>query len=101
MSSFELVFDKLSDWVISNDYSGYDPFDGLNSRIFQALPFRHSRFLRLAQLQFFKRSPINFRQIALVPKGKNPKGLALSALAWLEVFRANKSKKAGSRAMRQ
>jgi hypothetical protein len=94
MSSIEPVFDKLSDWMISNDYSGYDPFDGLNSRIFQALPFKYSRFFRLAQLQFFKRSPINFRQIALVPKGKNPKGLALSALAWLEIYRLNNSKKA-------
>ncbi len=94
MINRESVFSKLSDWVIFNDYSGYDPFDGLNSRIFQALPFKHSRFFRLAWLQFFKRSPINFRQITLVPKGKNPKGLALSALAWLEVYRANKSEKA-------
>jgi hypothetical protein len=96
MSSIESVFDKLSGWVMSNDYSGYDPFDGLNSRVFQALPFKYSRFFRLAWIQFFKRSPINFRKIVLVPKGKNPKGLALSALAWLEVYRENKSKKAQS-----
>jgi hypothetical protein len=94
MNKVEPVFDKLADWIISNDYNGYDPFDGLNSRIFQALPFKHSRFFRLAWIQFFKRSPINFRKIALVPKGKNPKGLALSALAWLEIYRANKSQKA-------
>jgi hypothetical protein len=88
------IFDKLADWVIANDYSGYDPFDGLNSRIFQALPLKHSRFFRLAWIQFFKRSPLNFRKIALVPKGKNPKGLALSVLAWLEIYRLNKSEKA-------
>jgi hypothetical protein len=88
------IFDQLADWCISNEYSGYDPFDGLNSRIFQALPFKHSRLCRLAWIQFFKRSPINFRKIALVPKGKNPKGLALSALAWLEIYRENKSEKA-------
>jgi hypothetical protein len=94
MNKVEPVFDKLADWTISNDYSGYDPFDGLNSRIFQSLPLKHSRFFRLAWIQFFKRSPINFRKIALVPKGKNPKGLALSALAWLEIYQANKSQKA-------
>lgn len=94
MTNFESVFNQLADWSISNDYSGYDPFDGLNSQIFQALPFKHSRFFRLAWIQCFKRSPINFRKIALVSKGKNPKGLALSALAWLEIYQHNKSDKA-------
>jgi hypothetical protein len=98
MSNVEPVFDKLADWVISNDYSGYDPFDGLNSRIFQSLPFKHSRLFRLAWIQLFKRSPINFRKIALVPKGKNPKGLALSALAWLEIYRLSNSEKAKTEA---
>jgi hypothetical protein len=88
------IFDKLADWCKSQNYSGYDPFDGLNSKIFQALPIKHSRFFRLAWIQFFKRSPINFRKIALVPKGKNPKGLALFALGWLEIYKKTKSKEA-------
>jgi hypothetical protein len=92
--SFETVFDKLADWCIRKDYSGYDPFDGLNSKIFQTLPLKHSRFFRLAWIQFFKRSPINFRKIALVSKGKNPKGLALSVLAWLEVYQTIRMEKA-------
>jgi hypothetical protein len=88
------IFDKLSAWCKSENYSGYDPFDGLNSRIFQALPIKHSGFFRLAWIQLFKRSPINFRKIALVPKGKNPKGLALFALGWLEIYRKNQSNEA-------
>lgn len=85
------IFAKLSAWCKSQDYSGYDPFDGLNSRIFQSLPIKNSRFFRLAWIQFFKRSPINFRKIALIPKGKNPKGLALFTLGWLEIYKDTKS----------
>lgn len=39
--------------------------------------------MRLAWIQFFKRSPINLRSVALVPKGRNPKGYALFASAYL------------------
>jgi hypothetical protein len=59
------------------DFKGHDPYDGLNSRVFRNSPCFRSRVLRLAWIQLFKRSPINFRPIALVPEGVNPKGLAL------------------------
>ena len=61
------------------NYKGWDIFDGLNSKVFKHSPFYRSQTLRLAWIQFFKRSPINFRRIAFVPKGYNPKGLALFA----------------------
>lgn len=68
-------------------FAGHDPFDGLNSRIFQATPLRYSRVARLAFLQAIKRSPVDPRSALLVPKGVNPKGLALFALAELSRFR--------------
>jgi hypothetical protein len=70
---------RLYDYIKKENYSGWDIFDGLNSRIYQRSPFNHSKLLRLAWVQFFKRSPVNFRRITLVPKGHNPKGLALFA----------------------
>lgn len=87
----ETAYEKLKSWCCSQDYSGYDPFDGLNSRLFQLTPLKYSRLARLAWIQFFKRSPVNFRPLALVPKGKNPKGIALFALAALAEYRRTKA----------
>jgi hypothetical protein len=88
--SIETTYDRLIEWCRDHDYAGYDPFDGLNSKLFQASPLKHSRVARLAWLQFFKRSPINFRPVALVPPGRNPKGLALFALGALSRYRATR-----------
>jgi len=71
--------EKLKKYIEENDYKGWDLFDGLNSRVFKNSPFYKSRILRLAWIQFFKRSPINFRKIAFVPKDYNAKGLGLFA----------------------
>ncbi len=70
-------FTLLKNWCEKQQFKGWDPYDGLNSRVFQATPLRHSRFFRLAWIQFFKRSPLNFRKITFVPKDYNPKGLGL------------------------
>lgn len=91
MEQIEIAFEKLKAWCRSQDYSGYDPFDGLNSHLFQLTPLKHSRLARLAWIQFFKRSPVNFRPLAFVPKGKNPKGIALFALAALAEYRRTKA----------
>ncbi len=86
---FEAVYERLAAWCRARDYAGHDPFDALNSRLFQAAPLlRHSRAARLAWTQLFKRSPVNLRRLALVPSGRNPKGLALFALASLSRYRA-------------
>jgi hypothetical protein len=73
---------KLLGYCRANDWAGYDPYDALNSGIFKALPFLNFRIPRLVLTQALKRSPINIRPLALVPKTQNPKaiGLFLSAL---------------------
>ncbi|HXM36856.1 MAG TPA: hypothetical protein VN920_16795, partial [Pyrinomonadaceae bacterium] len=68
---FDDVFADLFAWCRNHDFAGYDPFDGLNSRLFQASPFKNSRIARLLWTQLFKRSPINFRQLAKVPRERN------------------------------
>jgi hypothetical protein len=85
---FEPVYESLRAWCRARGYAGHDPFDALNSRIFQSTPLRRSRLARLAWTQAFKRSPFNPRTLALVPAGKNPKGTALFALAELSRLRA-------------
>jgi hypothetical protein len=69
-------------------FAGYDPFDGLESRIFQATPLRRFRPSRLAWQQFVKRSPFNLRPLLMVPRGVNSKGLALFMLAVISRCRA-------------
>lgn len=97
-SEAEHAHARLLAWCYEREFAGHDPFDGLNSRLFQATPLRHSRAARLAWTQLFKRSPVNLRGLALVPAGKNPKGTALFALAALALFRAELSAEAESRA---
>jgi len=73
------AFNKLYNDCKKENYKGWDLFDGLNSQFFKNTSLYRSRTLRLAWIQFFKTSPLNFRKIALVPKTYNPKGLALFA----------------------
>jgi peptidoglycan/xylan/chitin deacetylase (PgdA/CDA1 family) len=82
---FRTSFQALVDYCKRNDFVGWDVFDGLNSRIFLNSPFYRSKLLRLAWIQFFKRSPVNFRRLAFVPQGSNPKGLALFAMSFMAV----------------
>lgn len=90
----EQAFADLFAWCREHDFAGHDPFDGLNSRLFQASPFRNSRPARLLWTQFCKRSPINFRSLAHVLPERNAKGIALFALAAIARYRTLKTKEA-------
>lgn len=70
--------DRLRLYCEKEEFKGYDPYDGLNSKLFQSLPFLpKARFPRLAWIQLFKRLPVNLRPLVGISKGYNPKGLAL------------------------
>jgi hypothetical protein len=99
-NEIELAYQTLAEWCRARDYAGYDPFDALNSRLFQATPLRHSRTARLVWTQAFKRSPVNLRPLARVPAGRNAKGTALFALAALSEFRHQRTTEAEERARR-
>jgi len=80
-------FQKLKEYCISESFKGYDPFDGLNSRFFDYFPFlRRNSFIKLAWIQFFKRSPITFRKFAGIKKEYNPKGLGLFLSAYCNLY---------------
>jgi hypothetical protein len=93
-SELERAYLSLAEWCRERDYMGHDPFDALNSRLFQATPLRRSRAARLVWTQLFKRSPISLRKLALVPAEENAKGTALFALAALSDFRRLRTKEA-------
>ncbi len=77
---------KLLHYCETEGWAGYDPYDALNSRIFEILPLLNTKLPRLVLTQALKRSPINLRRFLLIPKTQNPKALALflSALLKLE-----------------
>jgi hypothetical protein len=69
---------KLIDYCEKEQYKGYDPYDGLNSKLFQSLPLLpKKRFPRLAWIQLFKKLPVNLRPLVGVKKEYNAKGLGL------------------------
>ncbi len=83
----EKIYERLYAYCSEQDFAGHDPFDGLNSRLFQWMPLKYFATARLAWLQIVKRSPINLRPVLRIRKGVNAKGLALFALAELSRFR--------------
>jgi len=78
---------KLLNYCRANDWAGYDPYDALNSRVFAAFPSLNSKLLRLILTQVGKRSPLNLRRLAGIPKTQDPKALALSLAAALTLPR--------------
>src|SRR5215204_5258271 len=79
--NFQTVYDQLFSWCQQRDFAGHDPFDALNSRLFQATPLAQSRNARFIWTQVVKRSPLDVRGLVRVPAERNPKGMALFALA--------------------
>ncbi|WP_440878368.1 hypothetical protein [Vibrio natriegens] len=78
--------DEFSDFCSSDNFKGWDPYDGLNSKVFNSLPLKYSPTARLVWIQLFKRSPINLRKLFRVEKGYNPKALALLLTGFCNVY---------------
>lgn len=79
---------KLMHYCESEHYKGWDPYDGLNSRLFQALPFfKNSALCRLIVIQGFKRCPFNLRRLMMVPKEYNAKGIALFLQGYCNLYK--------------
>ncbi len=90
MDEIQESFHKLRNYCEKAGFKGWDPYDGLNSRIFQSIPFvKKSRLVRLAWIQFFKLSPLNLRPLLMVPKEWNPKGIALFLNGYCHLYRAD------------
>lgn len=84
-------FVKLKSYCEKEQFKGWDPYDGLNSKIFQTLPFfKNSALCRLVVIQGFKRCPFNLRRIAMVPKQHNAKGIGLFLSGYCNLHNAVK-----------
>jgi rhamnogalacturonyl hydrolase YesR len=83
---FITSFQKLKSYCEAENFAGWDPYDGLNSKIFKATPLKKWDVARLAWIQGFKRSPINFRRVLLVPKSHNNMGLGLFLSGYCNLY---------------
>ena len=86
-------FDRWRAYCEAENYKGWDPYDGLNSKLAHALlPLKYSAILRLCIIQGFKRCPVNLRRLALVPKEYNAKGIGLFLQGYCNLYKIAKSK---------
>lgn len=82
-------FSKLRSYCESERFKGWDPYDGLNSKLLKAIPFlKDSAICRLAVIQGFKRFPCNLRKLAFVPKEYNAKGIGLFLTGYCNLYKA-------------
>jgi hypothetical protein len=88
---FQAAYDQLFSWCQQRDFAGHDPFDALNSRVFQATPLAQSRNARFIWTQVVKRSPADLRALIGVPAERNAKGIALFTLAQIANHRRLKT----------
>jgi hypothetical protein len=78
----ESIVEKHLFYCRSHDWCGYDPYDALNSRLFEILPILDFRISRIALTQLLRRSPYNLRSPLLIPRKTNSKALALFLMAF-------------------
>ncbi len=84
-SPLEKSITSLLEYCRGENWSGYDPYDGLKSRLLLHLPLMKSKVFRLVVTQTIKRSPINFRALLRIPKGESPKACALFCSALIRL----------------
>ena len=77
---------KTLAFACAQDYIGYGKHDALNSPLVKALTFNRP-WLRILAIQVVMRSPINLRPVLRVKKYRNPKGIALFARCYLNLYK--------------
>ncbi|NLA22520.1 MAG: hypothetical protein GX870_05715, partial [Candidatus Marinimicrobia bacterium] len=84
--------DAVLSYSQKNDYAGFNKYDALASPILLPLSFGN-KYLRLLYSQANTRSPLNLRPLFAIPRTRNPKGIALFAMTYLNLYEARKSDK--------
>jgi hypothetical protein len=84
-SRLEETIARLERYCRTHQWSGFDPYDALNSELFARTPLAKSRVARLALTQILKRSPVNLRPLLRVAPQQEPKAIALFLMAYLKL----------------
>ncbi len=99
-NKFEKAFEELNRYCKAEGFKGWDPYDGLTSRVFQAMPVvPQKRLTRLMWIQLMKKLPVNLRPLLKIDKGFNAKGLALFISGYAKLSHIEAYKKEATEAI--
>jgi hypothetical protein len=76
---------RLEKYVRTHNYSGFDPYDSLNSNKIKSLK---NAYIKLIATQIFVYSPVNFRKFFKTTPRKSPKALGLFLQAYCNLLKA-------------
>ncbi len=78
----------LLNYILTEEYRGYDPYDGLTSPLASLPVLKKSRIYRVLFQQGVKWLPVNIRPLIGIHKGTNPVtiGLVLQGLSYLHAL---------------
>jgi|Deesub1362A_J573_1020465.scaffolds.fasta_scaffold08563_3 rhamnogalacturonyl hydrolase YesR len=85
---YNFILSKLEEYVESEEYKGYDPYDGLNSPVSKVIK---GKYFRILLTQMMKITPINLRPMLGIKKECNPKGIGLFVIYYLLKYKYEKS----------
>jgi len=80
----------LEIYVRENNFSGYDPYDALNSNKLMEI---NNKLLKVFITQFFVYFPINFRGLFDIKPSKNPKAIGLFLSSYCRLYKSGLIKK--------
>jgi hypothetical protein len=86
-------FERLVHYIESEDYSGYDPYDGLRSPLFRLPLLRTNKPIRFLSQQLIKRCPFNPRPVLGIRKSCNPVTLGLCIQGYVSMLSLYREKK--------
>lgn len=89
LEALEASAEKLRRYVEARDFSGFDPYDALESPLLRALSLGR-KWPRIFFIQALKRSPLNLRPLLGVRPGLNPKGLGLFLWGYTKLYRVER-----------
>lgn len=91
INKLQYSLNKTLEYCKKENYTGYNKYDALDSKMLNFLSLGN-KWIKLVFSQVVMRFPVNLRPLLLVPKTPNPKGYALFALTYLNLFSAYKKK---------
>ena len=80
----------ILDYNISNNFEGYDKFDGANNFFSQNI-FKNSKWIRFFFQQLVKESPINLRRLLNIKASQNIKGNGIFINALIKFYKISKN----------
>lgn len=79
---------KLEHWLIENNFTGYDPFDGLSTPL-KVFTFGN-RIAQQSLQQFVRRNPFNLRPLLGIKPSRSTKGMSFIGSGYLKLFQMTK-----------